>query len=125
MYFKSMESQLKEIVAENIRFFRNRKGFTQSGLSVEIQMSWNYINGIENGNGVPSLDALEKIAAALDVEPYELLLKDGCPENARKFTPEKFIQSENEKDFKALNEKVLKVEQALDDFKKSVDGIKK
>jgi len=42
-------------------------------LSIQVNITEDYLQSIEVGRRKPSLDVLEKLAKALKVEPYELL----------------------------------------------------
>lgn len=85
-----MKRPLREIGAENIKYFRTKKGLTQLELATELGKSANYINGIENGVSFPSIDMMEKIAEALSIEPHELLMERGCPQNVFQFNADAF-----------------------------------
>lgn len=68
-----MKLRIKEIIKE--------KGLTQQQLAEQLNMSRGGLAQIIDGN--PTKESLEKIAAALGVEPYELWIRPGagmeCP----------------------------------------------
>jgi len=65
------------IIAKNIQYFRRLKDFSQSKLAEEVGMSSNYISHLEQGIKSPSLETLWKIANALEIELYQLVLPPG------------------------------------------------
>jgi transcriptional regulator with XRE-family HTH domain len=64
---------LRDILAANLRRLRNEKGLAQDGLAYEAKVSRSYLSQLEKGAFYVSLKILEKLAKALDVEPYELI----------------------------------------------------
>lgn len=63
-------------VGLNIAFYRRRKGMSQETLAEMTQISRSHLGSIEAPNVVHpfSLDVLFSIAAALELEPYKLLV---------------------------------------------------
>ena len=64
---------IKEILAENIKEKRRKKGLTQEKLAEKAGMSLQYLAMLELAHKFPSGEMLERIAKALEVETYELL----------------------------------------------------
>ena len=67
---------LKENLGRNIKYYRNKRNLTQEQLAEIVGISDKNISKIENGNNYPSAETLSAIAAALNVEFYELFLFD-------------------------------------------------
>jgi transcriptional regulator with XRE-family HTH domain len=65
---------LRDILAANLRRLRNEKGLAQDDLAYEAKVSRSYLSQLEKGAFYASLKILEKLAKALDVEPYELIV---------------------------------------------------
>ena len=65
-------TRLRTILAENIRSFRSEMGLSQLKLAVLVDTAPNYIAMIEAGKRFPTDTMLEKIASALQREPFEL-----------------------------------------------------
>lgn len=61
-----------ELVGKNINAARRMKGFTMQQLGEDVGMDRAAISKIESGKNV-TLETLIKIAAALEVQPSELL----------------------------------------------------
>ena len=66
---------LKQIFGKNVKYYRFKKHYTQEKLANLINTSPKYISRIELGQHNPSLDMIERIANALNVEPNKLFLK--------------------------------------------------
>jgi len=60
-----------------IRQMREEKGLTQGDIENASGLLRGYISRVENGHTVPSIETLEKFAAALDVPLYRLFCPDG------------------------------------------------
>jgi transcriptional regulator with XRE-family HTH domain len=66
------EKELRAILAENIKKFRNRRGWSQSILSEKLDISANYLSSVETGKGWVSPLTLAKLAKILEIEVFEL-----------------------------------------------------
>lgn len=64
---------LRAIVASNVRSFRKVSGLSQERLGQEAGLDRTYISAVERRVWNVSLDNIEKLAKALDVEPWQLL----------------------------------------------------
>lgn len=68
-------TNLYQIIAQNIKKQRQLKGWTQVKLAMESNISVEYLKKIETKSGCTkqfSIDTVEKIAKALDINPKEL-----------------------------------------------------
>ena len=66
---------MRERVGLNIRNERNFRGLSQEQLALAADLDRSYMSEIELANFSASLDVLERIANALDIDPQELLNK--------------------------------------------------
>jgi len=64
--------KLRTILAENIKTYRKEMGMSQMKLADLVDTAPNYVAMIEAGKRFPSDVMLEKIAVALNKEPFEL-----------------------------------------------------
>jgi transcriptional regulator with XRE-family HTH domain len=72
--FTSMaDPPLKDVVRGRIRALREERRLTQEELCERARISVDAVNRIENGSRVPTIDTLEKIAAALGSSVTDLL----------------------------------------------------
>src|SRR5213593_4378679 len=63
-----------KIVGGNIRRMRKSKGLTLEQLAEKAESNPKYLGAVERGQENIGLNKLEHLAAALRVDPYELLL---------------------------------------------------
>lgn len=63
----------RERVARNVKLWREQRGVSQQSLSANAGLSRTYLSRIENGVETVSVDHLEKLAIALNVDIVELL----------------------------------------------------
>lgn len=64
---------LIQVFGRNVRAARKEKGWTQEQLAFEAGIKRAYLSEIEGGKRNPTLDVVEKIAAALGAPPAELV----------------------------------------------------
>ena len=72
------DENLYYVVAQNINKYRKQKGWTQVKLAMESNISVDYLKKIETKSGCDkqfSLDTIQKIAKALNIEVKELFNK--------------------------------------------------
>ena len=65
-------TDLREILAQNIKKYRKIKGFSQENLAEKAKTSTTHIGMIEIGKKFPSVKMLKQIADALGVDTPEL-----------------------------------------------------
>jgi transcriptional regulator with XRE-family HTH domain len=63
-------------LSQRIRFLRKKKGLNQGDLAETIGINPSHLSRLENGKYQPSVDALQKIAQALEVSVDFLLSND-------------------------------------------------
>jgi transcriptional regulator with XRE-family HTH domain len=64
---------LREVFATNLRRLRHARGIAQDELAYEAEISRSYLSQLEKGVFYASLKIVGKLAAALEIEPAELL----------------------------------------------------
>ena len=69
--------KLRDRVGLNVRNLRNSKGLSQEQLALAAEVDRSYISEIELAKFSASIDILEQIALALEVDPQELFNKRG------------------------------------------------
>lgn len=62
-----------QLLGVNVRMQRKLKGMTQEELAHEAGMERSYVSDLERGTRNPSVRALGRLAAALNIEPHVLL----------------------------------------------------
>jgi len=63
----------KEIFAQNLRALRVARGWSQEELAHRAGLDRTYISSLERQKYSPTLDALDKLAIALEANPTELI----------------------------------------------------
>ncbi|MFV2029611.1 helix-turn-helix domain-containing protein [Neisseria sp. S1] len=68
------ENDLRAVLAYNIRLFRVNKGWSQEELARQCGLDRTYVSAIERKRWNIALSNIEKMANALGIPAYELLL---------------------------------------------------
>ena len=66
------EAGLRSLLSQNIKRYRQRKGWSQAKLAEKMEISTNYLSDIETKRGWVSPFSLVKMANALEIEVFEL-----------------------------------------------------
>ena len=103
-------TNIRDVLAANLKHFRQARGWSQAHLAEKTETSTNYIGMLENSVKFPSSEMVEKLASALEIDPTELFSKDIDPI----FTMKKYQKAALE-DIQVLlnriiNEKIQKIE---------------
>jgi transcriptional regulator with XRE-family HTH domain len=101
-------TNIKQLVALNMKQYRIKSGLTQAKLAEKANASTQYIAMIELGRKFPSLDLLDRVAAALEIDNLDLFSPPPFPaENLIKH--QKAFLNELEKEIgKSVNKAVQK-----------------
>lgn len=68
-----MGDETRRLLARNIRALRQQKGWSQEELAATSKLHRTYIGFVEREERNVTLRSVEKIAKALDAEPWQLL----------------------------------------------------
>jgi transcriptional regulator with XRE-family HTH domain len=82
------ERRCRELLSRNIKRFRERLGFSQLDLSLELEISTTFLSDIETCQKWVSPKTLAKIAKALKTEVYELFKPEDAGHEAAGISPE-------------------------------------
>ena len=89
-------TDLRALLAHNIREKRRILGLSQAMLAEKVATSTHYIGQIELKNKFPSPEMLQRIAAALEIDSPQLFSMDSFPvEIIRQFQEEVLIDLES------------------------------
>ncbi|GHU26100.1 hypothetical protein FACS1894172_03090 [Spirochaetia bacterium] len=66
------ETECRELLSKNIKFYRSRLGFSQLDLALELDISTTFLSDIETGKKWVSPKTLALIAKTLKIEIFEL-----------------------------------------------------
>ena len=70
----SLPMNIRRLVGQNVKTHRESAGLSQEALAFECGLHRTYISGVERGVRNPTVEVLEKIALALNLETHRLLL---------------------------------------------------
>jgi transcriptional regulator with XRE-family HTH domain len=73
-------AKIREILAENIKEYRRKRGITQSELAERSNISTNFMGMIEQERKFPAPEVLDRIAEALGIDTSELFITDVSPQ---------------------------------------------
>ena len=65
-----------DIFRMNMKYYREQRNMNQSELAIQANSSNGMIGNIESGRAKPSFDNIIKIAAALEIHPADLFLRN-------------------------------------------------
>ncbi len=89
------------LIGARLRSLRDQKGLSQGDIENTTGLLRCYISRVENGHTVPSLETLERFAAALDVPLYQLFYPDDELPSTPNLTPRKTLEELAEEGGKA------------------------
>ena len=69
-----MTNSTSEIFRKNLKFYRNKQGYTQEKLSELCNISADYLSQIERGIRTPSFKRMDLIAQILKIDVYKLFM---------------------------------------------------
>ena len=79
-------TNIRDVLATNLKKFRQARGWSQAFLAEKTQTSTNYIGNLENSVKFPSSEMIQKLAYALDIDPTDLFSKEIDPiSNMKKY----------------------------------------
>lgn len=85
-------------IGEDIKRMRIEKNMTQQELGQKLGVSQQMIGQWETGKANPKKETIEKIAKALDVDPYSLYSFDMASEELEKIINQRISQDKENKD---------------------------
>lgn len=100
--------ELGNLYGENIKRIRQSRGMSQDSLSEKAEISPGFLSEIENRKKTGTFDTFAKIADALGVEPYELLLPTNSVVN--------FDSRKTKQLMKQLRKNVLDIMDTIENF---------
>jgi len=107
------------VIGRRLRKLREEKNFSQGDVEKRTGLLRCYISRVENGHTVPSLETLERLAAALEVPLYELFYEGDSPPplpnlSAHQTTEDLALDEETEKEVRFF-EKVRRILGRIDE----------
>jgi len=103
-------AKIREILAQNMKMYRQKLGMTQSELAEKADISTNFVGIIEQKRKFPAPEVLDSIAKALNIETNELFMVSNSPDNELKLLHKEILanldRSIGEAVYKALKEQL-------------------
>ncbi len=81
--------ELREIFVSNMKRYRKDSKLSQMRLAERCDTSTSYIGEIEIGKKFPSVEMIQKIATALEVQPFQLFMQESTAPALSATSPEK------------------------------------
>ncbi|MFT3723361.1 MAG: helix-turn-helix transcriptional regulator [Hyphomonadaceae bacterium] len=72
---------IREVFAANLRRARRAAGMSQEDLAHQAGIDRTYISSLERAQYAVSIDVIDRLAVALNVEPAELLMRPRKPKS--------------------------------------------
>jgi transcriptional regulator with XRE-family HTH domain len=72
-------TNIRDVLASNLKQFRQARGWSQALLAEKAETSTNYIGMLENTVKFPSSEMIQKLAFALGIDPTDLFLREADP----------------------------------------------
>jgi len=69
----TLRKDIRDIFRKNLRYYRLKCKLTQEELAEKVDLTDKYISDLERGEFSPSLEKLDRLAEAFDIETYKLL----------------------------------------------------
>jgi transcriptional regulator with XRE-family HTH domain len=89
-------TNIREVLASNLKKHRQARGWSQAKLAEKTGTSTQYIGMLEIRGKFPSSEMIQKLAAALCIDPTELFFKEIDPETAVKNSQRAAIEDVSE-----------------------------
>ena len=74
-------ASIREVLANNIKAYRRKYGFSQDKLAELASISSQYLATVETCRKFPTPEVLDRLAKALSIETHELFSSDPSPQN--------------------------------------------
>lgn len=70
---RTPKSELRDVLARNLRLFRAKRGWSQERLAHEAGLNRTYLSAVERSEQNISVDNIARLATAMKVEAWTLL----------------------------------------------------
>lgn len=107
------------VIGTRLRGLREEKGLSQGDIEKRTGLLRCYISRVENGHTVPSIETLEKLAAALEIPLYQLFYEGDepppLPNLSRRRSTEELAEDEETQKENRFFEKIRRLMTRIDD----------
>jgi transcriptional regulator with XRE-family HTH domain len=95
-------TNIREVLALNLKKHRHARGWSQAKLAEKTGTSPQYIGLLEVKSKFPSSEMIQKLAAALCIDPTELFFKEIPPETAIQNSQKAILEDMSEAVYQVL-----------------------
>jgi transcriptional regulator with XRE-family HTH domain len=99
-------TNIRDVLASNLKRFRQARGWSQALLAEKAETSTNYIGMLENSVKFPSSEMVQKLAAALGIDPTDLFSREIDPVSDMKSYQKAALEDIYELLGRLINEKI-------------------
>jgi len=100
--------EMMKVFIYNMKKYRKKRRISQMKLAGMLETSTSYIGEIEINSRVPSLAMVEKIANALNIEPFRLFVDEKEEEDVIPQETEDYLECLTTKERKDLTQRIVK-----------------
>jgi transcriptional regulator with XRE-family HTH domain len=104
-------TNIRDVLAVNLKQFRQARGWSQAYLAEKTETSTNYIGMLENAVKFPSSEMVQKLAYSLEIDPTELFSKEIDPISTMKRYQKAALEDIHVLLGSLINEKIQKLEE--------------
>jgi transcriptional regulator with XRE-family HTH domain len=95
---------IREVLAQNLKINRRRRGLTQEKLAEKAGISAHYLAMVEVARKFPTPEMLDRLAGALEIETYKLFEMSTTPEEALRLLRQDIVSEIEQLVVKAIKE---------------------
>jgi len=103
-------TNIRDVLAANLKRFRQARGWSQAYLAEKTETSTNYIGMLENSVKFPSSEMIHKLAYALGIDPTDLFSKEIDPISTMRKYKKAALEDIHVLLGSLINEKIQKLE---------------
>jgi transcriptional regulator with XRE-family HTH domain len=104
-------TNIRDVLANNLKQFRQARGWSQAYLAEKVNISTNYIGLLENTVKFPSSKMIQKLACALEIDPTELFSKGIDPISSMKQYQKAALEDVNVFLYQFINQRIQQLEE--------------
>ena len=104
-------TNIRDVLAANLKQFRQARGWSQAYLAEKTETSTNYIGMLENSVKFPSSEMVQRLAYALDIDPTDLFSKEIDPISTMKRYQKAALEDIQVLLNRLINEKIQQLEE--------------
>jgi len=104
-------TNIRDVLAANLKQFRQARGWSQAYLAEKTGTSTNYIGMLENSVKFPSSEMVHKLSLALGIDPTDLFSKEIDPISTMKSYQKSALEDVYVLLGRLINEKIQQLEE--------------